>query len=147
MARRLGGQPRSPSVGWDRFDDAPNVLHGELLVGGQQPIPPVAVPAMNVAMTPVRGDALPEIRPGTPSRQDRVLIPPEAADEPPLVGIAVEHPGIERAGAALARGASPAESLAQGTAAACATVTSEATELCDLQVVEDLLPRCTVTPL
>ena len=45
---------------------------------------------------------------------------------------------------ALARGDSPKESLLLGTAAACATVASDATELCSSADVDRLFPLCSV---
>jgi len=48
---------------------------------------------------------------------------------------------------ALARGESPQEALRWGVAAAAATVTTEATRLCEASDVARLLPHCTVTPL
>ncbi len=44
---------------------------------------------------------------------------------------------------ALARGQSSAEALAQGSAAAAAAVTTDATQLCRLEDVQRLLPACT----
>ena len=46
---------------------------------------------------------------------------------------------------ALARGDSPQEALRFGSAAASATCTTEATQLCELGIVEQLLPECVIT--